>query len=659
MRASSNIQSTPIGASRPGSSSTWWLLGFFIITVLRLALTGDRDILALNAPHDEFWHIRNASRFVWGGAYDQFAFAHLQTYSIWLTFLHVFGVSARFAIDAAWLAAAGYLALALHQVTRNAWVTIFVFLFLAFHPYTLGIFDRALAETLLAVLCTSALAAAIELWNVHGGQSRLRGRLALLIYVASFALAYQVRKEGVVLLVPLIFLACWSWRDRRRWWTGPVGRSLGMKLIVAPVAGIIAAGALLAGANYLAWGMFVRHELDAPGYQHALAALSRIDVGRTPKHVTVTARARELAFRESATFRLLRPYFDGEPGQQLAKYSLQFTGVPDEIGNGWFYWALRDAGARIGWYRDAPFADQKYAEIGEQLEQAFSAGRLPQRAFGLGAFLDPDVAKWASSVPGSWFTILRLVAYPAPGTLALPKENASAGQFATFVSIAGRRNVQPSFSVAGWIIAPARSLVSLVGTDATSVIGELTGSQRPDVPGAFPFKLSLPDSGKPAELRVATPDGRQGKVAIELLKTGQVAKFSGAFDGPVGIDQLPGRESPSRLDRLLLNFRGDAPHVDMISQIGEWYGWIGYALYAACFWYAILVAIRRKQPNAAFLIFMVAVSIVLARTALLAVLDATSWSGIQVRYVLPVVSPFACMAAISLAGIFSPPASLN
>ena len=72
-------------------------------------------------------------------------------------------------------------------------------------------------------------------------------------------------------------------------------------------------GGILAGGNYLKWGVLARYELAAPGYQRAIAALNRIDVGRTPKHFTVTKDVLALAYKESPTFRELQPFMDGWP----------------------------------------------------------------------------------------------------------------------------------------------------------------------------------------------------------------------------------------------------------------------------------------------------------------------------------------------------------
>ena len=91
-----------------------WLWMFIAITAtFRLVLNGDRDILALNSPHDEYWYIQTVFNKIWGGTYSQMSFVHLPVYSFWLYIIHLFGIPARLAIDVAWLISIGYLAFAL------------------------------------------------------------------------------------------------------------------------------------------------------------------------------------------------------------------------------------------------------------------------------------------------------------------------------------------------------------------------------------------------------------------------------------------------------------------------------------------------------------------------------------------------------------------
>jgi hypothetical protein len=613
-----------------------WLWIFIVITaIVRLVFTGDRDILSLNSPHDEYWYIHSAFNRIWGGTYNQMSFMHLPIYSVWLAFLQLFGIPARLAIDVGWLLATGYLAFATHRLTRRAWLAALIFTFLAFHPYVISIFDRALAETFLTVVSAAVLGAAIELWNCRDRRSTFRRWVALIVYALGFAIAYHTRKEGIVLAVPLLVLACWSLCDRRSWWSGINKQSLAIPLLLAPLLSTLFLGVILSGCNYLKWGVFARYELAAPGYQRAVAALNSIDVGRTPRQITVTKEMISLAFKESPTFRELKPSMEGTTGQQWVTISSPFTTVLGEIGNGWFYWALRDIAAQTGWHKDARVADSKYAAVADELEKAFTTGRLKKRGFTISSFLDPDLGKWMPELPRSIFNVMQLVVRPQPISLGLPMENASAEQFDQFVAITGRRAALQRREVTGWIIAPAGSLVGL-GTEGTILSWQRLGDrQRPDVPGAYAFAVSSMSVAPPNELHLQVPDGNKGSVALITLKVGATSTFSGDVQVQLGIDSLESNSRPRRADRWL-------------TKLCTAYEWTGY-LFCLATLCGILAALVQRKSSEMVLMLAIMITTVIARVALFGILDASSWSGIQARYLMPILPFFACMGTFGLA----------
>ena len=604
------------------------------VVILRLYLTGDRDILALNSPHDEFWYIDSAFNGIWGGRYDEMTLIHLPIYSAWLASLDLFGIPARLAIDTAWLGASGYLAFAVARLLRAAWPGLLLFAFLAFHPYVMRIFDRALAETLLTVLTAAVLAAGIELWRRRDEGPSQASRTALAVYVTGFALAYHTRTEGIVLLAPLLLLGAWSLYERRDWWRGNHVR-LSICLLVLPVVSALLLGIAIAGANYAKWGVWATQELSAPGYKSAMAALSGIDAGPTPKQVTVTREMMNLAFRESPTFRELQPAMDGAIGAGWAAIARPYVPVPGEIGNGWFYWALRDVAAHTGWHTHAKLAERKYAAIAVELNLAFKEGRLKRRGLP-SSFVDPDVAKWAPDLPASLRAVTRLLVEPRQEYVDSPSENASPRQFDRYAVVAERRHPVPRVSVSGWTIAPAGSLIGLALADGRAAWQPL-GPARPDVPGAYAFTLSTQETPAPEVLAVQMPNGVRKSVSVAALSVGKTAPLEGG--GIVGID---GIEIGTSVQRAVV----------FVSGATTVYIGVGY-LFCFVSMAATLALVLHASRGAAELLIMLSVAGICTRIFLLAILDASSWNGAQPRYMMPALPFFACAGILSLHNLYA------
>ena len=622
-------------------SDQWFWVFVIVIAIIRLVLTGDRDILALNSPHDEYWYIQSAINQIWGDdSYNQMTFIHLPVYSGWLYFISLFGIPARLAIDVLWLLAIGYLAFAMLYLTRMAWLAALVFAFLAFHPYTIRFFDRALAETFLTVVSAGVIAAGIELWNCREGGFSSRRRIALVVYIVGFAIAYHTRKEGIVLVVPLLVLACWSWIDHQRWWFGSGRQRLAIPLLIAPLLSILLLGTILAGGNYLKWGVFARYDLATTGYQRTVAALNRIDVGRTPKHFTVTKESLILAYKESPVFRELQPFMEGRRGQGWVAVSQQNTGIEGEIGNGWFLWALRDVASQAGWHKDAKFADNKYATAADQLEHAFADGRLKKRGSSISSFLEPDTGKWLPDVPKSVFNVLQLLIEPKFQYLEWPKENASASQFDNYVTITGRRTAPTQTGVTGWAILPAGTLIGLGTEKEIPPWTILSGQQRADVRGAYAFTVTSINITPPTTLHYLMPDGKKGSISINELKVGAVSTFKGDVKAEIGVDKLDANPKIYRADQWLL-------------KLCTVYEWLGYAICLLIIGGFISLIFRREHLAGSSIVFVVLATAIITRIALFSIIDASSFSAIQARYIMPIIPAFACMGTLGLAFLIS------
>lgn len=624
-----------------GNKITWstkWLFAVYaILLIFRFWLTGDRDIVATNSPYDEYWYIESASRYIWGGGYTHMAFAQIPTYSIWLLGLSLIGIPARLGIDALWIFSSLYLAVAISRFTRWKLAGLVVFILLAFHPYAMMVLDRGLSETLLAGITVLTLAAGIEVWNSRHAEHCCLKKISYILFVAGFAFAYLTRKEGVVLLAPLLVMLLFSFLYRDIWWHGRFWQKIGAKLIVAPLLATIFLGCVISACNYGRLHMFVLNELSAPGYQSAVRALNSIDVGRTPKHATVTAAARSLAYEVSPTFKELEPFFEGPIGKSIAAHPI--AGSDGEIGNGWFYWALRDAGANAGWFRSAKKADKKFAQIALDINKGFDSGKLLKRPYVISSFIDPDLDKWVGDVPTSMWNTFLLLILPRY-QFEPPTDTATPAQFEKYVSIVGRRNAQKESGISGWIAAPAGSLMALGDNEKPNNWTIISGARRADITAeAYSFQLAADSNALPQFVYLKNLVGDISKADISSVKVGDNISLHGGSSYVLGVDEVS-TVRKSRLDKVFGDFKFDGTTHYFLYQV---YSFVGYILCAAVMLGLIFGLFANYKRGV--LLILIAVSGVVARCGVLGILDASSWPGTQVRYVFPAL-PFLIVAGV-------------
>jgi len=611
-----------------------------LLALLRLFLTGDRDILALNAGHDEFWYVHRAFVGVWSGSYDQHSFEHPQLYAVWLEALRSFGIPARLGVELAWVASALYLARALRRFTGVALIGLPVAAFLLFHPYTILIFDRTLAETMLLVIVTACLGAGLDAWALRGGGRRWV--LAVAGFSVLFALAYHWRKEGIALLAALAALAVLTVFARKRWWSlRGCASSCGAVMFAWPLVATLALGVALSTANLVKWGNFTRFEVGSSGFSRALGDLSAIDTGPTPLQITVTGAMLQAGYMASPTLAELKPWLDGPTGKKWAHIGRCCVRVPGEIGNGWFYWAIRDAASNAGWHASGRLAESKYRAVADELDKAFASGKLKRRSGHLSSFLDPDLHKWMPLVPSSFARIVRIALWPKPQYLERPQNPASDAQLREYERFGGRLSFAGRFALHGWVIAPPGSKVGVEGGPNAPDWATVSNTLRPDVPGArvIDFEGRVPEDAQ--QLSIRTPDGRVGTVPISELKAGSAVKTNGSFESHMGVDSLERSSNfHMRADPLF-------PRLLVLAHLLV----LLFAAGIACGLALVLVRRRASALDAAAFACLVFMA---ARLGLFSLLDASSWNGGQPRYLMAVFPLFACAGMLGVASLLRP-----
>ena len=609
------------------------------LAILRLYLTGDRDVLALNSAHDEFWYVHRAFVGVWSGPYDEMSFVHPPIYAVWLQMLKTWGIPARLGIDLALIASVFYLARSVRNISGSRVAAVLLATFLLLHPYSLYIFDRTLADTLAMVTVTAALAAGVHVWILRDAGDASRRVVAIVTFSIMFAICYHVRKEGIAFLAPVLVLLMLSFGWRSKWWSS-VGfaASPGVTLLVWPLVATLCLGLLLSTFNLVKWGQFSRFELASSGFSKTVGALSAIDTGRTPLQVSVTRKMLQQGYAVSPTLAELQPHLDGPVGKQWAELSGPYITAKGEIGNGWFYWALRDAAAKAGWHSSASVANGKYRAVANELQDAYKLGTLKRRGMQISGFLDPDAGKWLPAVPNSFSNMLKLTVWPL-SDVEKPNNPASARQLQAYARVAGLRSLPPSASVSGWVVAPPGTLIAIQDGSEEPAWTPISQRARPDVPGAYSMTVKAQALDSDDRLLFKTPDGKVGEVAMAALTEGKAVSTRGAFVSSLGIDEFDA-PTPVALRADALN--GPLTGLARIFAV----------IFATAMLVGFLPSLLRGRFTPAFVVAVVCLAFIGARLGLFAILDASSWNGVQARYVMPLLPLIACAGVLGLASLF-------
>lgn len=592
-----------------------------------LYLNSDRDIIALNSPHDEYWHIHKALNFFSDEPYSSMVNIHSPLYALWIYVMNGIGIPLIFGTTFICQIGNVYISYVLFKVTRSRLLSTILFLLLAFHPFSFVINNRALAETLLVPLTTIAFASMIQILHNKISKKIISVPLALLFYF-SFAGAYYIRKEGVVLIPFLLsgflFFLC----DKNR--IKDKIKSY-LFLIVLPVVGsCLLLSTSLSVLNYIKFDKYENYATYNSNYQDLMKALISIDLGQTPYHVSVSSQMLLSAFEISPTLSELRPAFDGPVGRMWKDISSNYLVDKNEIGSGWFYWAIRDAGQFAGWFKSPKLADEKFAAATNEINKAYESGRLMRRSFVFNSFLDPDYRKWLPYLPNSMIRVLQSM-IPKYYPDFWPQPTATVEQASEYFVAAGRRRPTPHSVIVGWVQAPIGSSLKVGNTHQI-----LSGPERPDVKGGLPFKLEFEGklSNEIIELRVNEKNSFTTKTGN--LVEGKVNKFDQENSPDIGIDYAFDTETNIRFSKYF-------------KQIIELSSAFGIFLLVSTIAALPIVFLRLECELSS--IYIIGIVLVCSRVVLFAILDASSWSGTQIRYLYPVIPVLLFTGLISVAKI--------
>jgi hypothetical protein len=229
------------------------------------------------------------------------------------------------------------------------------------------------------------------------GHRPLRAQLgwSLLAGVA-FAFFWYSREEGIWLVPSLLLLLGPAVVQVLR--PGQPGRWPRLGLLALPVLLFAGAGWLLRSVNARYYGAPVSVDVKDSSFPRAYGALLRLTPAQPNPGIPVARETRLRAYAVSPAFALLQPYLEGPVGDrwtQVSQGELKLATPDQEIHGGWFQWALREAAAQAGQYRNAATADAYWAQVAAEINAACGAHRLPAGPARAGLFPRWDDSLWA------------------------------------------------------------------------------------------------------------------------------------------------------------------------------------------------------------------------------------------------------------------------
>lgn len=628
-----------------------------LLAMMKLWLVSGEEIVASSQGYDMAWHILSASRGVWFGSnYDQFSFIHLPVSPLWIATVHFTGIPLRIAVELLLLGSGFYSIYALRSANISRYICAACFVLIVFNPWTFKLFNLTLAEIPYTSLMLAVIAAAILVVVHLNDPSCFSHSLCLGLWSA---LLWNLRKENILIALLLVLLGMISvlvirYQGKTR---GESFRKLRVTFFV-PITIVALVTVMIMTLNYWKWGLFSMTELSSNGYKAAYKALLRIKPVSPQRYVSITKNARRTAYEVSPSFRELRTSLEN-PLNGYSKETERVTGIRNEIAAGWFYWALRDAVATAGHLRSAREGEIFFQKIADEINGAIDEGRIEGR-FTPFTFLDPDILSYLPNIPESFLKIWKL--FISRREMPDVSNDASPDLAQVYDRVANRRAAlvgQTILSIKGWVLLSTDAVVRVTLRDARGdILGETASMQpRGDVQSLF---LQSGEHAVPLKTGFLLSIGKSHEElggACYVFTTSSGKEITAPYsDIRLGEMYMAKGESIDRMLRCTIDSFTPMKHafgLPAMAQKAVWkfHGcvveWLTYLGAVAVISMALCRrAVRWNEPaNVVMILLAVVVS---SRVALFALLDASSWSGDQGRYLLPVMPLYSCFLVLLL-----------
>lgn len=360
-----------------------WLAATLILTAVKIWLTRGQGVYAIgSAALDDRLFVELAQHLIrgeWLGPYSVLTLAKGPAYPMFIAASFVAGIPLFLAQHLFYAAACFAIVTALRPAIKSAGWRFAVYALLLVNPMTFDApgMGRVLRQHIYGPLALLIFAGLIALYLRRKQSGRHLWPWSLLLGLGG-GFFYLTREETVWLApsVTLLMGACLigAWRESR----GVLHRMVAHLAFAFMVACMPVL--TVCSLNKSHYGWFGTCEFRAPEFKDAYGAMTRVRIGPQVPFVPVTREARAAMAEISPAYAEVEHQFNQGLARTWAGFSSFFTGLPaenEQIGGGWYMWALREAVSNAGHTDDAATSLDFYQRLADEINSACNSGRIP------------------------------------------------------------------------------------------------------------------------------------------------------------------------------------------------------------------------------------------------------------------------------------------
>jgi len=352
-----------------------YFLSFAVIFGASLWLRQGFPVFGLpGAMHDDGYYqqmIANILSGNWLGEYNQFTLIKSPFYGFFAALAFLLGIPLKIAEHVLYLTASLFAAKHVGQIAGSRRLSVFAFFLLAFNPvlWTIEI-SRLYRDGIYLTIC---LVLFIQISKVSFEKFETGERIGLrysALVAAVIGVYYTTREEGIWMVPTCFVIVLLSFTRVNAFQSKMKAKQIFFGSTLIFIFSILFIS-IISFTNYYNYKVFTIEEQHESSFLSAYGSLARIAANER-RFVPITHEARKLAYLVSPAAKELERHLEGEMGKGWTAHGCKHLTPPicDDIGGGWFMWALRDAVARSGHYIDGKQAKNFYDRISSEIDNA-------------------------------------------------------------------------------------------------------------------------------------------------------------------------------------------------------------------------------------------------------------------------------------------------
>lgn len=619
-----------------------FLLSALIYLLLSIHLPVSLPVYNL---HDDALYWNNAQQILqgqWLGAYNEMTLMKGPGFPLFLVVNALLGIPATLSIALFYLLACYLVTNTFRELGISKYFLLVIFIVILFHPFFT---TRIMRDCIYPALSLIVLSGVIKLTLTPVEQKC--GIKYPIFYGLVLGFFWITREEGVWIIPSfslLIIYKIWHLKKQKK-----TIKSIFYRYTYFLVSALILVNTV-AVINFYTYGKYEVVDFKGTEFKQAVSSLNSVSIGKEIAYLPVSFAKRQVIYQISPSFTELKDYFENT-GKGWTQFGCQF--YPHTCGDyagGFFWWALREAVASKGYYKNPIMAAEFYKKISTEIEIACDTGRIVCKK-PLITFLPNIPAGQLKLIPEKFIDGLKLLMLFNPVSDFIVPDNSHepSAELRKVWQFLGYPYALPishssTITLNGWFIgSDIKNWITLDCLDfdiSTNIIPKKVSS--PDLATinekANHQRFSINILNK-KNCKISTLFSKDDSISINLINKDNLSFKLG--NGDLHIDHVEQTDSYNFTNKASVEFK---------SILMKIYGFVmpKLTIFAAIsyLYFLIVILLEKKQISDVFVVSTILWCLVFSRIMILVLLDISLFPSLIPEYMAPAF-PILCLASFT------------